>query len=298
MQHSTPDIAALRDRILSHYDPGIERHFCVAEGIRTFYLRAGSGHPLILLHGAGGGGVFWAPVIGHLSRWFSVIVPDVVGYGESDKPDGRYDRPFFCRWLRAFMDAADVKTAALVGNSQGGAIAIQFAIDHAHRVSHLVPVCSAGLCRGRDLDWGALFNILIAQIVAPGRWMRRLTRYLIHDVRNFPLDAGIGYFAAVAGMPGGRRAFLNGRGRAVRPFTRRELAGVQCPTQIVWGEHDRIIKATAALTARRPIAGADVTCMPGCGHTPFIDRPALFARHVADFILQKGRHARITGQGV
>jgi len=196
------------------------------------------------------------------------------------------------------MDAVDLKEAGLVGNSQGGAIAIQFAIDHPHRVSHLVPVCAAGLCRGRDLDWGALVNVLIAQIMVPERWTRRLTRYLIHDARNFPLNAGIRYFSAVTGMPGGKRAFLNGRGRAVRPFKRRELAKVQCPALILWGARDRIIKPSASLMTRRATADATVACMPYCGHTPFIDRPAVFARDVADFILQKGRHARITGQSV
>ncbi|MEJ2156495.1 MAG: alpha/beta hydrolase [Desulfobacteraceae bacterium] len=298
MQKPDSEIAVLRDQILAFYDLDIERHFCDAGGIRTFYLRAGSGHPLVMLHGAGGCGVFWAPVIGRLSRHFSVIVPDVVGYGESDKPDGRYDRPYFVHWLRAFLDAVAVEKAGLVGNSQGGAIAIQFAIDNPHRVSHLVPVCAAGLCRGRDLDWGALVNVLIAQIMAPERWTQRLARYLIHDARNFPLDAGIRYFSAVTGMPGGKRAFLNGRGRAVRPFKRRELAKVQCPALILWGAEDRIIKPSAPLMTRRATADATVACMPHCGHTPFIDQPAVFARRVTDFILQKGAYARITGQSV
>ncbi len=298
MQEPNAEIADLRDQILAFFDLDIEKHFCDAGGIRTFYLRAGSGHPLVMLHGAGGGGVFWAPVIGLLSRHFSVIVPDVVGYGESDKPDERYDRPYFVHWFKAFMDAMNLKKACLVGNSQGGAIAIQFAIDHPHRVSHLVPVCAAGLCRGRDLGWSALVNVLIAQIMVPERWTRRLVRYLIHDARNFPLNAGIRYFAAVAGMPGGKLAFLNGRGRAVRPFTRRELAKVQCPALILWGARDRIIKPSASMMTCRATADATVACMPHCGHTPFIDRPAVFAQDVAEFILQKGRHARITGQSV
>ena len=223
------------------------------------------------------------------------MVPDVVGYGESDKPDGRYDRPYYARWLAAFMDGLSMKKASLAGNSQGGAIAIQFAMDHPQRVSHLVPVCSAGLCRMRNLGWGAIANMIGAQLLVSEQSIRRLARYLIYDARNFPLDVGLRYFSAVAGTQGAKRPFLNSRGRAVYPFARRELAGVRCPTLMLWGTEDRIIKTAGPWKDNPAIGGAVVECMPGCGHTPFIDKPEVFTRHVVEFILQKGRHARIPG---
>jgi 2-hydroxymuconate-semialdehyde hydrolase len=277
-------IAGLRSEILAFYGLDLELGFIDAGGIRTFYLSAGSGRPLVLLHGAGGGGVLWAPVIDRLSRYFRIIVPDVVGYGESDKPKRAYDRLFYAGWLRGFMDAMGLKKAGLVGNSQGGAIAVQCAMDHPARVTHLVLVCSAGLCPMRAIGWPAMVDMIRAQLFVSQRSMLRLARHLVYDAGKFPLDPAVRYLEAVANMPGGKRPFLNGRGRAVRPFKRKELSRIQCPTLILWGAEDRIIRPAVASIKPPVIAGATVKLMPGAGHTPFIDRPALFARHVTAFL--------------
>jgi pimeloyl-ACP methyl ester carboxylesterase len=288
-------LAVLRDEILGYYGLDVERRFVDAGGVRTFYLSAGAGRPLVMLHGAGGGGVFWAPVIGRLSRYFRIVVPDVVGYGESDKPDGPYDRGFYTGWLRAFLDAAGLKPAGLVGNSQGGAIALQFAMDHPERTTHLVLVCSAGLVGFRGLAWRAIIDLIQAQLLGSERSTRRLARHLVYDPAGFPLDSAVRYLRAAVEMPGGRRAFLNGRGRAVRPFKPAELGALGCPTLVMWGRQDGVIRA-AAVTRKIPaIAGAAHMFMAGAGHTPFIDRPDLFTRHVVEFIRQKGKDARFPG---
>jgi len=278
-------IADLRNEILAFYGLRVERGSIEAGGIRTFYLRAGSGPPLVMLHGAGGGGVLWAPVIDRLRRHFRVIIPDVVGYGESDKPDGPYDRLFFTVWLRGFMDALGLKKAGLVGNSQGGAIAAQFAMNNPAMTSHLVLVCSAGLCPLRGLGWTAIVDMIRAQIFVSKRSMLRLARHLVFDTSRFPLDSAARYLEAVAGMPEGKRPFVNGRGRAVRPFKPMELNSIRCPTLILWGAEDRIIRPAAASINKPAIPGATVKLMPGAGHTPFIDQPELFARHLTEFVV-------------
>jgi len=288
-------VAALREEILAYYGLNIGHGFIDADGVRTFYLSTGSGRPLLMLHGAGGGGVLWAPVVDALGKQFRLIIPDVVGYGESDKPDGPYDRPFFAGWLRGFMDAMGLNGASLVGNSQGGAIALQFALDNPDRASHLVLVCSAGLHPLRSIAWPAMVDMIRTQLFISKKSMRRLVRHLVYDISRFPLDSAVQYLEAVAAAPGGKRAFSKGRGRAVRPFKGMELDRVRCPTLMLWGAEDRLIRPSAAAVSVPAIAGATVRLMTGAGHTPFIDRPGLFARQVAEFILQKGRHARLPG---
>jgi len=280
-------VAELRHEILAYYGLKVEHGFVDAGGIRTFYLSAGSGLPLVVLHGAGGGGVLWAPVIDRLRKHFTIIIPDVVGYGESDKPNGPYDRLYYASWLRGFMDAMGLKQASLVGNSQGGAIAVQFAMDNAARTADLVLVCSAGLCPLAALGWPAIIAMMRAQLFVSERSMLALTRHLVHDASRFPLDTAVRYLEAIATMPGGKRPFLNGRGRAVRLFKRIELDKIRCPTLILWGAEDRIIRPTAASRKTPAIAGAAVKVMPNAGHTPFIDRPALFTRLLTEFILHQ-----------
>jgi len=291
-------LAALREEILAYYGLNIGHGFIDAGGVRTFYLSAGSGPPLVMLHGAGGGGVLWAPVVDALRKQFSLIIPDVVGYGESDKPDGRYDRRFFTGWLRGFMDAMGLNQASLVGNSQGGAIALQFALDNPDRASHLVLVCSAGLHPWRSIGWPAMVDMMRTQLFMSKKSMRRLVRHLVYDISRFPLESAVRYLEAVGAAPGGKRAFSRGRGRAVRPFKAMELDRITCPTLLLWGTEDRVIRPSAAPASVPAIAGATVRWMSGAGHTPFIDRPGLFTRQVTEFILQKGKHARLPGQGV
>ena len=288
-------VASLRDEILAFYGLNIDHGWIDAGGVRTFYLSAGSGPPLVMLHGAGGGGVLWAPVVDALRRQFRIIIPDVIGYGESDKPKGPYDRLFFAGWFRGFMDAMGLNKASLVGNSQGGAIAVQFAMDYPARVSCLALVCSAGLRPLRGIGWPAMVDMVRAQLFVSKRSMLRLVRHLVHDIRRFPLDSAVRYLEAVAAMPGGKRAFLEGRGRAVRPFSRMELDRVHCPTLILWGAEDRIIRPHTATKSVPAIADATVKLMTGAGHTPFIDRPGLFSEYLAEFILQRGKHARLPG---
>jgi pimeloyl-ACP methyl ester carboxylesterase len=103
---------------------------------------------------------------------------------------------------------------------------------------------------------------------------------------------------AVAATPGGNRAFSKGRGKAVRPFKAMELDRVTCPTLLLWGAEDRVLRPSTGPSNMPAIAGATVRWMAGAGHTPFIDQPELFTRHVTEFILQKGKHARLPGQSI
>jgi len=93
-------------------------------------LFTGSGQPVICLHGGGAGAVTWYPSIDPLAKYFHVIAPDIVGFGESDKPDAAYDRPYFVTWLKSFMLELGISKAHIAGLSQGGAIALQFTLDY------------------------------------------------------------------------------------------------------------------------------------------------------------------------
>ena len=92
--------------------------------IKTAYLTSGDGFPVVLLHGAGAGAVTWYPSIDAIAENFHVLAPDIVGYGESDKPNAPYDRPYFSGWLKAFLFELWVEKVHLVWLSQGGAIAL------------------------------------------------------------------------------------------------------------------------------------------------------------------------------
>ncbi|MDX2439505.1 MAG: alpha/beta hydrolase, partial [Desulfobacterales bacterium] len=205
------ETATLRKRLITFGGLTVEQRTVIAGNIKTFYLSAGTGEPLVLLHGAGGGAVLWGPVIDLLSKHFHVIAPDVVGYGESDKPDAPYDKKYFSAWFRSFCDSLNMGKINLLGNSQGGAIAMQFALDNPGRVKKLILVGSAGF-GGWGISPGAMFKMAAANIFPTRRTVQKIVNHLVHKTDNFPGDDGIAYLLEVIRSPGGKLPFVNGKG--------------------------------------------------------------------------------------
>jgi 2-hydroxymuconate-semialdehyde hydrolase len=267
--------------------------------IKTRYLIAGSGKPVLLLHGAGKGGIQWYTVIGPLSDHFHVIAPDIVGYGESDKPSASYDRLFFSSWLRGFVDALNLEKVSLVGTSQGGAIALQFVLDNPERVDRLVLVNSAGLCKVTQnipvnlkvrMMWQELFPSSAAS-----RWF--LEHHALFDARKIDqamLDLEE-YGREVLRMPGGRRAFWQGRGRGVEAIPVEQLEQILHPTLVIWGEEDQAFPLPSAKAAVEVIPNAQLRVVSRAGHICFLERPAEFSRVLLEFLIEEQPRQKVAG---
>ena len=98
-----------RKSLIDKMEGLVEAKEITIQSVKTAYLSAGSGYPVIFLHGAGA--VTWYPTIGIISEKFQVIVPDIIGYGESDKPNASYDRPFFSSWLKGSKRIENIKSS-------------------------------------------------------------------------------------------------------------------------------------------------------------------------------------------
>lgn len=258
--------------------------------IKTSFLTAGSGKPVLLLHGAGIGSIQWYTVIGPLSRDFSVIAPDIVGYGESDKPSASYDREFFVSWLRGFVDALSLDCIDLVATSQGGAIALQFVIENPELVDRLVLVNSAGLSEVAQNVPVSVKLLMMWHELFPSSASSEflLRRHALFDAEN--IDQGIleleEYGREVRRMRGGRRAFWQGRGRVVEAVSVDQLKQIKNPTLMIWGEEDVAFPLSSAEAAARLMSNARVTALSRAGHICFLERPAEFNRILREFLIQ------------
>ena len=262
----------------------VERETVYAGTINTAYLAAGSGQPVVLLHGAMAAGITWYPVIGPLAAHFRVIAPDIVGYGQSDKPSGRYDRPYYCAWLAAFLDALGVEKAHVVGHSQGGAIALQFALDHPARVDRLVLVDSAGLSYAVPL--GIIFAMLCYNLFpsrATGLW---LSRYAMRNPQN--IDPALGdYMIQVTELRGSRRSLL--RARTHTRIRAGQLGQITQQTLIIWGRDDRFLPMAQGAAAAEAMPHAELHVIPEAGHVPFFDQSQAFNDVLIRFLKGEGR---------
>jgi 4,5:9,10-diseco-3-hydroxy-5,9,17-trioxoandrosta-1(10),2-diene-4-oate hydrolase len=257
-------------------------------GSGTWYLSAGSGPPLVLLHGGGESSLTWRWVLPRLAERFSVLAPDFLGSGESDLLRGRYSVGLFGQFVADFLDAVQVGRAAVVGHSLGGLAALQFALASQDRVSALALVASAGL--GRDVhpilqlwtlpaigEWGALWAL------TPWGQLQRLglRAWACFDHPGavpagwFTDQLWLGQRAALLwDQLGLSRSLIDGDGQ--RELVLDRLAELETPTLIVWGACDRIIPPAHAHDAARRLRRCQLTVIPDCGHMPHVERPEPF----------------------
>src|SRR4051794_41205324 len=116
----------------------------VVHGHRRAFVLAGDGPPLLLLHGIGNSAQTWAGVIEKLAAQHTVLAPDLLGHGSSDKPRGDYSIAGYANGMRDLLSVLDIEQATVVGHSLGGGIALQFAYQFPERCQRLGLVGSGG----------------------------------------------------------------------------------------------------------------------------------------------------------
>src|SRR3954447_25417345 len=124
----------------------------VVHGHRRAFVLAGDGPPLLLLHGIGNSAQTWAGVIEKLAAQHTVLAPDLLGHGSSDKPRGDYSIAGYANGMRDLLSVLGLDPVTVVGHSLGGGIALQFAYQFPERCARLVLVGSGGL--GPELSAG------------------------------------------------------------------------------------------------------------------------------------------------
>ena len=259
----------------------VEQGEVTIDSVRTAYLSAGSGDPVICLHGAGAGAVTWYPSIGAISKNFQVIAPDIVGYGESDKPNAPYDRPYFSRWLKGFLIKMKIPKAHIIGLSQGGAIALQFAIDNPEMVDKLVLVDSAGL--GAKVSFWPLVGMVWMNSFPSMMANRFNSPYILHAPKKRDPNHSL-YSVAVIKYAGGKNAFKQGRGAAVSKIPEVLLQKIKNETLIIWGTDDKLFSAENGEIAAKIISKAKFHSIQDAGHLPLMDQPEIFNKILTDFL--------------
>lgn len=249
----------------------------------------------MLLHGAGGGAVNWHRVLGPLAESFRVIAPDLPGCGESDKPKAGCDKPFYTRWLKGFLAALGIERSDLIGGSQGGAIALGLALANPDRAKRLVILNGAGLGK---VGGGLIHFVRFAwsNTFPSERAIRGLVPKLVVDPANFP-DELVTYGAGALEMPGGRRAFWGGKGKAISPFSDEELKRISVPTLLLWGRGDPMFPVSHAERGALLIPDSRLEVIEAAGHLPYLDQPDQVVAALAGFLSdEKSESAASEGQ--
>lgn len=284
-----------RDRPTDRVKPGR----VTAAGIDTFYLEAGSGPPVIVLHGLAMTNASMISTVASLAKSRRVIAPDLPGFGDSAKPLRDYDPDFFARWLLAFMDATGVSRASIVGNSMGGRIAIETALVAPHRVEKLA-LFAASMAFRKNRQAVPLVRLSIPEagfmpVPVLGLHVRHGLRLLFAQPSRMHeawYDAAVDEFMRIFKAPRARVAFFKAARQIYleRPFGPQgfweRLTALSVPALFIWGERDRLVPPSFARHVEQAVPHARSVLIEDCGHFPQIEHPELTNRLVEEFFEQ------------
>jgi len=266
-------------------------------GRRVAYRSSGSGPVILLVHGMARSSATWRFVMPALAERFTVIAPDLVGHGDSEKPRADYSLGAFASGLRDLLLASGHERATVVGHSFGGGVAMQFAYQFPDHCERLALVSSGGL--GDDV------NLLLRLLTLPGaefvlplacnKWFHdagnNVSRWLDHvGLRPSPHVTEI--FDSYGSLADGQtrtafvhtlRSVIDVAGQRVSASDRLYLAAAM-PTLIVWGARDRIIPVDQGRATHEAIAGSRLHVFERAGHFPHCEHPAEFAEILCEFM--------------
>ncbi|GMA17079.1 alpha/beta fold hydrolase (plasmid) [Deinococcus metallilatus] len=263
--------------------------------IRTRFAVQGEGPPVLLLHGIGRSLEDWSETLGPLARGQRVYALDLIGFGYTDKPDVPYTLAGLARFAAHFLDAVgETRPVTLIGNSLGGAVAQQFAVQFPERTRALVLVNSAGFGPEVAPVLRALAVPHLGELLLrPTRWNARQTVRSLFHAPALVTEERVAQALDLARQPGAARAFLRvlrdlgdwrGAKAPWRAALHGPLAARRVPTLIVWGDRDRILPAAHLAAARERQPHARTHLFPRTGHMPQLERPGAFNRLVLDFL--------------
>ena len=273
----------------------LERTVTVS-GRPIFLAEAGSGPPVIMLHGGGPGASGlsnYARNIDVLARSHRVIVPDLPGYGRSAKTFEHGDPfGFLAGAVRGLMDELALPTAHLVGNSLGGAAALRLALESPARAGKLVLMGPGGIGMTRSVPTAGLKSLL-SYYGGSGPSREKLATfirdYLVYDGAAVPDDViDVRYQASldpevVADPPLRRPGSLRTLWRM--DLTRdRRLRRLQTPTLVLWGLDDKVNRPSGGPMLATLMPNAQLVMTPRTGHWMQWERPDLFNQLVEDFL--------------
>lgn len=263
------------------------------EGGQVRYLRAGTGPPVLLVHGLLGYSFSWRFTIPALAQRHTVFALDLPGIGFSQRrPEMDCSMTAAAARLLRFLDAVGIPTTDLVGNSHGGALSILAAAAAPERIRKLVLVAPVN-------PWSSQGRVLIDIFSsAPGAAAFRRGHRLLKPVHGILLARMYGDrrrispgtiegYAAPMDIPGSEDYLLKTVAcwLADLPKLEAALPQVSAPTLLVWGSRDGAVYPESAEEVGRRLPGSRLRFIKGAGHLPFEEFPDHFNRLVLDFLL-------------
>lgn len=282
-QHLTEDTSLALARQIQFADVSTN---LTEQPIATSYVCAGSGKPILLIHGFDSSLFEFRRLVPQLAPGSEVWAMDLLGFGFTDRTSGAPLTPAAIKQhLYDFWQQHIGEPMILAGASMGGAAAIDFALDFPAAVEKLVLLDSAGFAAGPAMgkfmvppldSWATAF------LKNPGV-RRRISQQAYCDRTLVTPDAEL-CAALHLQMPNWKEALIAFTKSGGYNFLSNYIQKIQAPTLIVWGERDKILGTKDAKRFQQTIPQSRLVWVPDCGHVPHLEKPKETARAILSFL--------------
>lgn len=235
--------------------PGIGEYKLKIDSHRVHYLKAGSGPPVVFIHGGASDSRDWIETMKILAPEYTLYAPDIIGFGQSDRNEEGYYLADFSDFLLTFIDKLQLAKPALVGHSFGARICLDAALRNHEKVSKLILIDASGL--GKVSKFGSTLLTVF-----------RVIRNLLRQPQPYP-------------------KFLVREGDDYNHVGIEKLAGLNVPTLLVWKRYDPYLPVSNGRNTVRIMPDAKLVTLPGFGHAPHKQNSDSFNRLLRDFLDRK-----------
>jgi 4,5:9,10-diseco-3-hydroxy-5,9,17-trioxoandrosta-1(10),2-diene-4-oate hydrolase len=269
--------------------PVPEGHYAsLPNGYRIHYLDEGHGPVVVFLHGSGNGACGYSNFKGNypelVKAGYRVIVPDIIGFGYSDKPDNvEYPLSFFVECVKQTLDVIGVDHYTLLGNSLGGAIALGFALEHPKNVERLILMAPGGVSDMPEYlampGMAAMFKLFNSGEPVTEARMKEFFR------KAFVVNPDI----VTDDLVRERLALMKLQNPQVMktmkvPNMTERLPDINAPTLALWGLNENMMPDVGILRLAKGLPNCRMVLVPQCGHWVMMEHRELFNRTVLDFL--------------
>ncbi len=265
--------------------------FLEIDGIRIHYRVEGNGPNLVLLHGTAASLHTWDGWVENLKDDFRIIRIDLPAYGlTGPHPASDYSMEEYTRVINDFLQTIEVDSFYLAGNSFGGNISWNFTLSYPEKVKKLILIDASGV----PINGNSPMIIKLARnpVIAP--LLRVFTpRFVIkNNIKQVYYDDDkitdqlIDRYYALARRPGNRNAFIE-RSKTDYDIDISELSRINCPTLVMWGQHDAWIPVADAAIFNKKITDSELIIFDNAGHVPMEEIPEESSSAAKEFLLKK-----------
>ncbi len=262
----------------------MQEKFIDIDGNKIRYLETDpSKKTMVLIHGLGASAERWIETIPFLAKEYRLIIPDLIGFGYSDKPLVDYTTEFFADFLGKFLNSVGIENTPIIGSSLGGQVVANYVSQH-NNMEKLILVSPSGIMK---TSTPALDAYIMAALY-PNE---------INAKNAFEMMEGSGIdtneqivtgFVERMKLPNAKMAFMSTiLGLKNAEIITNKLKEIKIPTLVIWGSEDPVIPIQHADGFVSAIKDCRFYRMDNCGHTPYVEDPERFSEIVLNFLKGK-----------